>query len=74
MEPLPFLTEIFARLQDSITPAKTKEDLEKCIHGVMSLIAHEIREIEEEDQADLPVSDRDAEDVDDSGWTTEHGQ
>ena len=75
MDNLPFLVEVFARLRDSITPAKSKEELEKCIHGVMSLISHEIRQIEEEDNKDsVPLSTGEPKDVNDEGWLAEHGQ
>ena len=73
MSDLPFLVEIFARLRDSITPAKSKEELEKCIHGVMSLVQHEIRRVEEE-EGDVQLPTRDITDEQDARWTEEHGR
>ena len=75
MEPHELHKELFAILRESITPPGTKEDLEKTIHEVMSLLNHEIRSQEEATEAgDVQLSNRETEGSDNNGWSAEHGQ
>jgi hypothetical protein len=74
MEPHEFNKELFAILREALTTPGTKEDREKTIHEVMSLLNHEIRAEEETREAsEVQMSARENGGTADNGWVAEHG-